>query len=254
MSITTNMLRVGNFTSSEIVSLVSCGKTKDSFGKPFYTYIEEKNFERDLGRSLDDEVNSRPLLWGKLLEKRAFDILPTSYSLSSQETIAHPLYSNWVGSRDGLNKAGETAVIDIKCPFTLKSFCQLVKPLYDGLLGIEAINWIRENHKDGEKYYWQLVSNAIISQVNFAELIVYMPYKSESLAISEMIDDLPIDELSNYYFIKMARENDLPFLIEGRKYKNINIIRFEVPKEDKLFLTNRVIEASKLLSPPLQSN
>ena len=35
---------------------------------------------------------------------------------------------------------------------------------------------LKENHPE---YFWQLVSNAILMNVSFAELIVYMPYKDE---------------------------------------------------------------------------
>ncbi len=67
------MVRVGNFTSSEIVALVSKGKEKGSFGKPALTYIEECNMERRLLRSVTDDVSARPLSWGLLVENIAFE-------------------------------------------------------------------------------------------------------------------------------------------------------------------------------------
>lgn len=63
MSVLKNTLRHGNFTSSEIVALTTKGKAKDSFGKPALTYIEEKNMERRLGRSITTESNAKPLVW-----------------------------------------------------------------------------------------------------------------------------------------------------------------------------------------------
>lgn len=242
MSILTNQIRVGNFTSSEIYNLVQEGKTKGSFGARALSYIQEKNFERELGRSLNDESTARPLLWGKLLEKRCFDILPTSYTLSSDVTIQHPKYDFWCGSRDGMNNEGTKAIVDIKCPFTLKSFCILSK--------CKTAQELRENHKDGEKFYWQLVSNSIIADdVPFVELITYMPFKSELIEIGKMIDDLPIDEMSSYYFIKMAREDDLPFLLDNGKFQNKNILRFEVPQSDRDLLEEKVLKASEMLIP-----
>lgn len=242
-----NTERNGNFTSSEIVALMKPGKAKDSFGAAALTYIEETNFERRLGRSLTDEVNARPLTWGKLIEGRVFEILPMDYILSSTETVRHQTIPYWSGSKDGLKYDEGKTVIDIKSPITLKSFCQLVQPLYDGLTGMDAMNAIRDNHKDGEKYYWQLVSNSILDNCKYAELIVYMPYESEIPDIKMMAQNVEPQDLSKHYWIAMANDSELPFIKDGGYYKNINIIRFEVPEEDKELLTNAVLKAGKLL-------
>ena len=128
-----NVQRVGNFTSSEIVALMSSDKSGKGFGAPALTYISETNMERLLGRSLTDEVSSRPMSWGTLLEERVFDLLGLNYTYSSKVTDVHPEISYWAGSKDGTNEEGEKAVIDIKCPITLKSFVGLVLPLYHEL-------------------------------------------------------------------------------------------------------------------------
>lgn len=235
-----NNSRIGNFTSSEIAALIKRGRGKEEyFGAPALTYIEECNMERRLGRSLSDEVDSRATKWGKLVEPRVFELLGLEYQLTSTETILHPRIPYWGGSPDTIT---QLSVGDIKCPLTLKSFCQLVQPIYDGLQGVDAINAVRENHKDGDKYYWQLVSNAILTKKKYAELIVYMPYKSELEEIKQMIDGDP-----RGYFIAMAGEDELPYLIDGGYYNNLNIIRFEIPQEDIDLLTERVTEAGKKL-------
>lgn len=241
MAITKNIHRIGNFTSSEIHNLIKEGKQKGTFGAPALTYIEEKNFERELLRSIGSEASARPLLWGRLLEKRAFDLLDTSYTLNSDETIMHPEYDFWSGSPDGFKLGEKKAVFDIKCPYTLKSFCQLSK--------CTNAEELRNNHSDGEKYYWQLVSNAIITNCTAAELIIYMPYKSELLAIEEMIDGLDLDTAKQYNFIKYANENELPYLMSNGKYKNIHKIAFDIPQSDIDLLTSKVIAASKMLEP-----
>jgi len=246
MGITTNEIRVGSFTSSEIVALTKVNKKGDGFGGPALTYISEKNMERRLGRSLSDETNARPLTWGKLLESRAFNQLGLEYILSSTETDQHPEIEYWAGSKDGIKYDKGQTIADIKCPITLKSFCNLVDPIYEGLTGMDAMNKIRANHKDGEKYYWQLVSNAIITGSKYAELIVYVPYKSELPEIKMMCDGEP-----NAYWITMAGEDELPFLIDGGYYKNLNIIRFEVPAEDKEHLTALVKKAGEMLIKPI---
>jgi hypothetical protein len=242
MNITENKLRIGNPTSSEIVALTTLDRSGKNPGKPFFTYVEEKNMERRLDRSLDSESNARPLVWGKLLEGQVFDVLGLEYSLNSQETMRHEEIEYWCGSPDGFKYDAGKTVMDIKSPLTLKSFCQLVQPLYDGLTGMDAMNKIRETHKDGEKYFWQLVSNACISNSKFAELIVYVPYESELPEIKLMADGV-----DHCMWIQFAGENDLPFLKDGGYYKNLNIIRFEVPQEDKDFLTERVKLAGTML-------
>ena len=239
---------MGNITSSEgAVAIMSEGRTKGSFGKPALTYIEECNFERRLGRSIETESNAKPLLWGKLVESRVFDLLGLEYQLVSQETVQHPTIDYWFGSPDA-NKFDEgRTVVDIKCPITPKSFCQLVEGLERMKSGLGAIEYVRENHKDGEKYYWQLVSNAILTQSKFAELIIYCPYKSELEAIRDMVQRLDGETLSKYYWLTNSSDDELPWIKDGGYYKNINVIRFEVPVEDKIALHQRMVEAGKLL-------
>lgn len=239
-----NTARVGNFTSSEIVALTKKAKDGKSFGAPALTYIEETNMERRLGRSLTDEVNARPLTWGKLLERRPFEILGLEYVLTSTDTIVHPTIPYWAGSPDGGKHTPKT-IIDIKCPITLKSFCQFVDA---GLAG--GIEQIREEHKDGDKYYWQLVSNAIITGSEYAELIVYMPYKSELEEIRMMAGSVDAADLSKHYWIAMAGDDDLPYLWDGGYYKNVNVFAFKVPSADKELLTNCVLRAGEMLITP----
>jgi hypothetical protein len=272
-----NIPRVGNFTSSEIVALLSMGsremtekekaKHKLQFpdskkknidcwpGQAALTYIEECNMERRLGRSLTDGSNARSLSWGKLLEAQVFELLGLEYRLTSKDTVVHPKISYWAGSPDGNT---DKAVAEMKCPLTLKSFCQLVDPLYNGLTGMDAMNALRngykdkngvehKKHPDGEKYYWQIVSNACLLNKKHAELIVYMPYKSELPAIKYLAQMVCGDDISKYYWVVMAGPDDLPYLIDGGYYNNINIIRFQVPTADKKLLTQRIRQAGKRL-------
>jgi len=278
-SIRNNVCRNGNFTSSGIVALTKSGRRDmtdkeleqykkdnpkgkrttidETFGDAAYTYICEKNMERRLGISLDSESNARPLVWGNFCEKRAFNTLGITYKECSQETIQHPTILTWYGSPDGENFASDKAVVEVKCPYTRKSFCQLVDPLYNGLTGIDVINAIRNGyidnkgfkhkaHASGEDYYWQMVSNSILTNSDFAELIVYLPYKSELEEIREATA-LADGNQNKLAWINFAEDEDLPYLPDGGYYKNINVIRFKVPAEDKAALISRVEDASKLL-------
>lgn len=242
MSILNNALRCGKFTSSEIYLLTKPGKVKGEFSKPAITYINRKNMERRLGRPVGTESNAKPLLWGKLCEQICFEKLGLEYTLCSQETVQHPTISCWAGSADCVKHDEGRALPDIKAPYTLESFCNLVQPLYDGLQRIEAINAIRASHDAGEAYYWQIVSNAIIHDCNYGELIVYMPYESELEEIRQAVEGN-----GQYYWLYNAVPGELPYLPDGGYYKNINTIRWEIEPADKNFLIEQVIKASKLL-------
>ena len=116
-------IRNGRFTSSGISALTSNGKAKGTFGKPFFTYVEEKYFETKLKRRLDNESNAKPTSWGKLVERHVFDQLGTEYNLVSKDTIVHPTIELWAGSPDLEKYDDGKTVCDIKCPMTLNSFC-----------------------------------------------------------------------------------------------------------------------------------
>lgn len=245
MTIISNPARIGSFTSSEIYNLLKKDRTGKGFGVPAMTYIEERNMSRRLGRSLTTETNARPTTWGKCLEPFAFQKLGFDYELVSDVTIQHPDIPYWCGSADimkivfiGNEFTEQRSVGDIKCPQTLKSFCQFV----DCMKEPNPIEAIRANHSSGEQYYWQLVSNAILTNSDYAELIIYVPYRSD-------LDEIRLTASDNKAFkwIEYADDYELPWLIEGGHYHDLNVIRFEVPKSDKDLLTNAVIEAGKLL-------
>ena len=117
----------------------------------------------------------------------------------------------------------------------------------NGLSGIEAINYIRDNHNDGEKYYWQIVSNAIITGKSKGELIIFCPYHSQLDELRMLAQNMPSDVLSHYYWIANSMDNELPYLLNGGKYRNLNRIIFDVPEDDIAFLTDRVLKACELI-------
>lgn len=242
-----NKNRIGNFTSSEIANLMTTDKSGKNFGKPALTYIEEKRMERRLGRSLNTEISSRPTSWGNLVESYAFNLLgrdengniSLKYIPTSKKTILHPEIDYWSGSPDGIyeDENGKT-VYDLKSPVTLKSFCQLADS--------KSYQELIDNHKEGETYFWQLVSNAILTNARFAELIIYLPYKKDLEAIRELASNFDGNQ-NKIAWIGFSEDEDLPYLIEGNYYKHLYIIRFEVTNLMKQQLTSKVIEAGKIL-------
>lgn len=257
MNMTQNKPRIGNPTSSGIVALMSNGVKAGSLGKPFHTYIKKKNWERKLGRSIEKEANPKILTWGSLCEiKVNNDILGIEYKLCSSDTLIHPEIDCWAGSPDGLKFDEGGTVIDIKCPYTLESFCEAVDCIemveVNGVwqvAGSKSVFNLRKNHDDGEKYYWQLVSNACITKSRFAELVIYMPFQFELESIRTLASNYDGPDQAKYAWVAFASDSELPHLNNGGFYSNKYIIRFEVPQADKDALTARVIEASKLLIP-----
>ena len=225
--------RNGNFSSSNNWKLTTRGKDGKSFGKPALTYIQEKNLERKLGRPLQKEVSAKETSWGNLVEKRAFDLLPLDYKLESKTRYSHPIIPNWTGAPDN---TGEIFVGDIKCPFTLKSFC----------LAVDTFGDIEKFKDEKPENYWQLISNAILTGKEYVEIVYYVPYLSELSIIREMAENFDGDQ-NKISWINWAQDDDLPYLIEGGHYKNLNIFRFKAPQEDIEFLTESVIAANKLL-------
>lgn len=225
-----NINRIGKFTSSEIWKLTKKDRSGKGFGQIALSYIEEKKFEKQLGRSISTESDAKPLQWGKLNEAKCFELLGLEYTLTSDKTISHNKLENWSGSPDGVK---DGVVIDIKCPFTLKSFCQL----YECYNKQTLIDYTQS----GEAYYWQLVSNAILTDTNQAELIIYCPYQSELNSIREEA------ETNGYKWIAYATDEQLPYLIEGGYYKNIKTISLDIPQEDKQLLEDLIFKASVYL-------
>jgi hypothetical protein len=270
-------IRTGRITSSEIVSLTSNGrrdmsdieleeykkenpkgtrKTIDCFGAPFYTYVEECIMERFFKHKLENETEVKAFSWGKMCEIIVHDLLPMDYIMQSEVTEVHPKHSEWVGTPDAkkmINGKIDT-ITDTKCPLTRKAFYNLIKRLYDfdGLTvtkkenvdGNDIIKLIRSDSKEGEKYYWQLVSNACILDAKYAELIVFMPYYEDLETLREY--NRTLDE--PYWLIERAKDGELPFIYKETGIENINIIRFIVPEEDKLLLESRVISALELIN------
>jgi hypothetical protein len=241
MSIITNKDRLGNFTSSNIYRLLGINSTKAVERKKALTYIEECNMERELGISLGLETDARPLQWGKHCEDFAFQETGLKYTITSDITVTHPTINFWAGSADGYS---EDAVFDLKCPMTRKSFFKLVagENIYSMIDGFTRNGATYTEHPDADKYYWQLVSNAILLGKKYGELIVYMPSISDLVNIKEAAKD-------QYNWIYYASDIELPHLPDNCPIPTLNTIRFEIPQKDIDLLTECVIEAGKLLIP-----
>jgi len=237
-----NIERIGNFTSSNVYRL--CASTvKGEVTAAFYTYVQEKMFERSLGRSLEMGAYSQAMAWGSFLEKRVNDNLGNAYIMVHKQTNVHPLYSFLVGSPD-FDCPTLRKIAELKC-FEPKNFASYVIALLS-----EDLEKIKKEHP---KEYWQIVANATIKGYSKGEAIAYMPYESEMEQIRELAEDPDyLAEINmepwQVRFIVEKANSQLAVLPDDSKFKNLNIFEFEIPIEDKLFLTKRVIDANKLIT------
>lgn len=224
-------MRTANFTSSSIHRLTGFDRSGKEIGKPFFEYVKEKRWEKLLGKPLQNETSSRETSWGDLVELMAFSKMPIEYKLQSDKRYKHPTLP-YSGAPDMLT---DTIVCDIKCPFSLKSFCEMVE-----------IKEPEQLKKQKPEYYWQLVSNGILADRDIAEFVVYAPYQEDLNVIREMIQNYDGDQ-NKFAWMNWAYDEQLPYLIKGGHYKDLNIFRFEIPQQDKDFLLERIIKASELL-------
>lgn len=216
-----NNERLGMFTSSKIHMLTINGRTKDSYGKPFYTYVEEKAMEVILNRKLENETEAYPTAWGKLVEQFAFHTLPIDQSFNIKR-YTH-LNLPWSGVPDSISAKH---VGDIKCPYTLKS-AFLMAMLKTG----------EELKKQKPEYYWQLVSNAILCNRTKAELDIFVP---KITRLNEIVEKA----IETESLIRFKTAEGLPLLPANCDFPELTRIAFEIPEKDMLFLESRIIEAS----------
>lgn len=233
------MSRVGNFSSSQIYRLMSKGRgnwSLENIGAAFKSYVKEKQWERKLGRSLSKDVSARPTTWGTLVEQQCFNVLDLKYSLVSKERFKHKeLTEYWTGMPDVLTP---DLVGDIKCPYTMESFCGLV----DALESAESLK------AHSPMYYWQLVSNSILCNRENAVLIVYCPLKKDLEEIRELARTEGEQLQNQFAWINWAEDAELPYIPEKSEYTDVNLLEFKVSEQDKELLTERVKLAVNMLN------
>jgi hypothetical protein len=228
--------RHATFSSSSAWKLMTKDKSGKGFGAPALKYIKQVNLELKLGRELTCDREARPTSWGDFMERHVFQLLPLAYRNVSGVRYFHSDFPHWSGSPD-LIKA-ET-VGDCKAPFNLEVFCDKIDALQGGI----------EKYRDEfPEDYYQHISNAILLNSNglditHFEAIIYVPFKSELAQLRTLAQHSE----ERFKWIAFASDNELPWIPDNGHYKNLNVMRFEVPVSDKDFLTNRVKRASDML-------
>lgn len=248
-----NPERIGHITSSKIHLLCQTSSrdkkspiTGNKWSAGALTYFEEKRIELKLGRCLDTGGYSRPSAWGLLMENIVFNYLGLEYKIESKDSTKHhseEFKDIWSGSRDLI--VPNVKIGEIKA-YQLKKFAQytdaLTLPITNEFTIAHKIKNLKENFSEE---YWQLVSNAIINNVNVAEAISFAPYESEMPSIREFASDPELPNQWMYRFIVEEDNDNLTVLKDNGHYKNLNMFEFEVPQQDIDFLTERVRLAKK---------
>lgn len=231
------MSRIANFTSSQVYLLMTKGRgnwTLDNVGAPYKSYIKEKVREHRTGRPISGDNNSRACAWGNFMEGWLFENkLGLDYKLVSKDRYYHDSLP-WSGMPDLFT---DSFVGDIKNPWTINSFCDLVD-------SFESVETFKANHPN---YYWQLISNAILTGIDQCELIVHLPYLDELADIREATELYDGDQ-NKVAFINWATDDELPYLLRDKYYKDVNHFTFKAPEDDKQLLTARIEMAAKELN------
>lgn len=221
--------RIATFSSSQNYRLMSYGrgaKTVDNVGAPFHTYVKEKLREQRLGRPISNG-GGKAAEWGDMMERWYFENkIDIKYKLVSKERYYHDELL-WSGMPDLL--LGDF-VEDIKNPWTITAFCDLVD-------SFERVETFKKNHSN---YYWQLVSNAILTGAEFGVIRAHMPYIDELQSIRDFAADHDLCAWLNY-----MDDDELPYLLRGKHYKDDNHFDFKIPEVDKQLMTARVLMANE---------
>jgi len=237
-SILDNVVRVGNFTSSEIWKLMKNGRGVNGLGEKALTYISEKNLERRLGLSLKQDVHTRPIAWGNLCEMYVHENkLGIEFESVGKLTLQHPTIAFWKGSPDFICKSKQI-ICEAKA-YERKRFAE-----YADSIMSNDVSQLRENH---EEEYWQLVSNAIILGYNKIQPLLFIPYKSELPKIREFAANIDTADQWKYKYIADADDSELPYILDKGYYENVVKAVFEIPSEDIKALTDRVLLCGTML-------
>jgi len=186
--------RYGNFSSSEIHRLMSKGRgtwSLENVGAPFKSYIKEKRMERKLGRPLHSETNARPTQWGNFIEPIVISQIGREEARDSNAygRLVHPEIKCWTGVPD-YQKPKESIVGDVKSAWTMLSFCETAEVIMEAYAS-DSVGIFKTEKKE---WYWQLVSNAILTRMDRAELTIYVPKREDLANIRERVNEYEGDQ------------------------------------------------------------
>ena len=237
--------RVARFTSSKVFVLMVNGNGKYGLGAGAITYISQKAMELELGRGISLPVNKWEMNWGKLWEVWVHWQLGSEYELVIDKTTIHTKHSFWSGSEDFQVKVDGGCISELKC-YQMENHYK-----YSKCLQKQNTELFK---KEFPSEYWQIVSNSCIHNTKYGEAIAFMPTEENLIEMRQLVDETDYiekhlkDDPFKYIFVVQRPLWDLPFIPSHSDFPSMTKFRFEVPIEDKVALTKRVLDANKLLN------
>jgi hypothetical protein len=122
--------------------------------------------------------------------------------------------------------------MDLKCPVDINRFVTAFECEGD-------IEKFRNDYPEGDKYFWQLVSNSIITGMNNCRLTFFVPKFSELTEIQEFSEGAGTE----YAWVFYASQYDLPHIPDESVLPNQIDILFTPTNEQKKELKNAVEQA-----------
>jgi len=107
--------------------------------------------------------------------------------------------------------------------------------------------------KEYASEYWQIVSNSCIHNTKYGEAIAFLPTEKNLIEMRQLLEDTDYvekhlkDDPFKYKFVWDKNIWDLGFIPNHSDFPSMVKFRFEVPINDKIALTERMIKAGKLL-------
>ena len=150
-------MRKGKITSSEISKIIG---QEGKLSETAKTYLLEKVTEL-LGGAKASAVGAA-LDWGTDLEPEAISFYEEKYNQQVNKASFVPYGAYYGGSPDGL--IGTEGIIEVKCPFNSSTHFK------HGL-----ITTAEEYKKIKPEYYWQCVSNMLVTNTQWCDFISYDP-------------------------------------------------------------------------------
>lgn len=241
-----NTKRFGKITSSKAYLLDSLNAKKNDFGAGAITYLNEKATERRIGRSVNLNKGNNTTIWGHVAEyyceRFHFDF---DYKVCSRITLEHHVYEFWGGTPDFIKN---DYVGDIKCfePLHFGKLSYLIAKIKDGKKSLDDFK------SEEKEIYWQIVSNACITGLDKGMVSLYIPTLEQLEIIREEIYNGDISNILNIdpyklRFIYESPIDNLPW-IDTEKHENYIEFEFDIPKEDKEYLTELVIKANNKIN------
>ena len=237
--------RVARLTSSKISVLLVDGKGKYGFGTGAITYLNQKLMELDLGRGITLPVNKWEMNWGKLWEVWVHWQLGSEYELIIDKTTINPKMEWHSGSEDFQVKIEGGCISELKC-YQLENHYK-----YSRCLQKQDTEIFK---KDFPAEYWQIISNSLIHNTKFGEAIAFMPTEKNLIEMRQLVEETDYiekhikDDPFKYRFVVDRDLWDLPFIPSHSDFPSMTKFRFEVPINDKILLTKKLIDANKLLN------